>query len=196
MGRFHQMGALIFLVACAIGTAVAYPKFGEQVQYNNTAQLTSNYKLDWSVQDNVIYFQLTLNAGIRAWTGIGVHPVGSSYSGMRQADIMLSLFDDATGALINVTDAWAPAEMMPNFDENVAGCTDDIIPGSASGSQDLSSNVTVSRWARKLVTSDVNCDNPIKPGTLQVIFAHGQSNTFGYHGYTNAGVIMLTLTDN
>jgi len=172
----------------------ALQKVGDSIVYDNVVNLTSIYELQWTVQTDTVYFQLTLSPAARTWLAIGFHPVGSPDVGMTNADIYISLFDDATGDLINVTDAWSVAEGPPAFDQNVATCTDDVVPGSFSGSQDLTTNITVAKFARKLVTADVNCDQPIEPGSLVLIFAHGTSNTFGYHGYGNAGFTNVTLT--
>jgi len=186
-------GAIVALAAVSVASSASYPKFGDSIVYTNAVNLTSIFQLEWTIQTDTIYFQLTLTPSARTWLGVGWHPVGSPNDGMDDADIFISLFDDATGALINVTDAWAVTEDTPAWDYTINTCTDDVVPGSVSGSQDLNTNVTISRFARKLVTNDLNCDNPIQPGSLELIFAHGTSNMLGYHGYGNAGKINVTL---
>jgi len=184
-----SISSVLFLFSVLGASALTAP----QIPYTNSVQLTTGYQLDWTVQAQIIYFQLTLQPnGNRCWMGLGVHTAGSPYSGMPNADIAVSLFDDASGKILDVTDSWAPTTSMPSLDTAIAGCTDDIIPGSISGQQDLNTNVTVSRWARALVTPDAKCDNPITAGSLIVIWSHGSSNTFGYHGQ-NRGLLNLTL---
>jgi len=183
--KFLLLAATLFVSGCLA--------LQDEVPYVNSVNLTNTLNLAWTVQGADIYFQLTLQPqGPRCWVGLGVHSVGSPYSGMRNADIAWATFDDATGLLLNVTDSWAKAEMSPYVDTALPGCTDDIIPGSTSGYQNLNTNVTIVQWARPLVTPDVNCDNPIAAGSLQVIWAHGSSNALGYH-FQNRGVATVAL---
>jgi len=161
------------------------------VNYTNVVNFTDAYEVQWVVDSDTIYFQLTLNNSVRSWLAIGIHPVGAIDSGMTRADVLLSTFEDSTGNLINVSDAWSVKEAIPPFDLDL-DCTYDILPGSISGFQDLTTNYTVSRFARKLVTGDTKCDNEIRAGNLEVIYAHGESNAWGYHGH-NRGHAHVTL---
>lgn len=94
-------------------------------EYQYSAQITPNYLLEWNLTDTTASFQVTITPG-DVWGGIGFHGVGSSSTGMDNADIYTAIFVNNT---LSVDDRWSKSEQMPSLDTAVgqSGCVDSVL---------------------------------------------------------------------
>ncbi|KAF2077299.1 hypothetical protein CYY_001424 [Polysphondylium violaceum] len=149
----------------------------------------NNFTLKWDIINNdTIVFQVEVN--VKTWIGIGWHPSNRESDGpMINSDYAVGMFDNVTG-LLKVVDmvsgAKAPGKPVPDSSVNA---TNDFM--TFSGYQQ--DNYTFMVFARKLITNDTVGDRDIYlDSPLDLIWAYGTSNNFGYHK-TNAGRVKVSL---
>eukprot|EP01087_Luapelamoeba_hula_P019166 TRINITY_DN6317_c0_g1_i1.p1 TRINITY_DN6317_c0_g1~~TRINITY_DN6317_c0_g1_i1.p1 ORF type:complete len:425 (+),score=46.03 TRINITY_DN6317_c0_g1_i1:25-1275(+) len=185
-------------VVLVIVLTLASTLHGQQVM-PNVVDLTTNFVLGWSLStdNSSITFQLSVTASTPVWVGLGWHPVGAVTTGMTQADFAIAVFN---GSKLTVSDYFANTNRngftrpLPDTTTPYPGGVDNI--GSYSGMQapmDTPSGTLVLTnviFQRPLITGDTAADHPITPGSMIVIWAFGESNTFGYH-HGNAGQILV-----
>jgi len=184
---------LLVLVATAPGTNAVYT-------FN--VRLNKAYNLSWSLsasqQEISVAVNVTQKHGV--WCGLGWHALGSSDDFMTQADFVIAIFQ-GTGSLLSVKDYFASkvndgfAPPMADTVQPYPGGYDNVL--SFSGMQTavtvdgVPQVVTHYQFTRKLVTNDTAADHPITSGKMKVIWAHGTSNKFEFHGVGNANQVHL-----
>eukprot|EP01087_Luapelamoeba_hula_P016535 TRINITY_DN508_c1_g1_i1.p1 TRINITY_DN508_c1_g1~~TRINITY_DN508_c1_g1_i1.p1 ORF type:complete len:203 (-),score=25.21 TRINITY_DN508_c1_g1_i1:82-690(-) len=185
----------LVLVACALAITPSH---------SWTVRPDPNYNFTWGLSPDKshIYATVSVIAPVGVWVGVGWHPVGSPDNAMTKADFVIATFDEQ-GLLETVTDRFASKENSgfapPLLDtaKPFPDGRDDI--KSYSGMQirppaTSSGNVTTEfSFVRALNTGDTHADHPITAGTMKVLWAHGSSNKFSFHGQGNAGQYNLNF---
>jgi len=153
--------------------------FAQSQTINLGLGLTLNYQIGMISGDLVINSFYTLT-GVNAWAGFGFSnyfdPNAGLY-GMTLADFVVCTFP--AGCVDDYNPQ--PKETMPVGDVSLGGKMNII-----STNVTRVGTTTTYFWSRLLNTNDVPFDNSIiLTGPQHVIFAHGTSDTFGYHGASN-----------
>jgi len=153
-------------------------------QYDFTASLGMNITLSWTITNGVIYGQTQLDQTL-SWVGFGLSDNESAFGewGMGMGDFIVGTFTPTC----YVSDCNDPSayEQQP-LNDTVYGGTDDIIDYNCS----RIGNTSIVQWSRKLNTGDIY-DWPVDLQNPQhVVYAHGTTDVFSYHGTTRGmGVI-------
>eukprot|EP01133_Synstelium_polycarpum_P001108 gene1108-1265_t len=149
-----------------------------------------NMQISWEILNNdTITFMVSANT--QGWLGMGFHRSGfPSEKPMQNVDFYVALFENSTAT---VYDCYSnPKGMMPLNDTSSAiNGTYDII--SFSGYQTPDHSMMI--FTRKLDTGDVIGDHIIEVGPLDLVWAHGESNTFAFHGQGNSGRVLINLLE-
>jgi hypothetical protein len=156
-------------------------------QYDFTVQLGWNITLSWAIRNNIVYGQTQLD-GTLSWIGFGLSDVESAFGewGMGQGDFIIGTFTPT--CYVSDTNDPTPYEQQP-LNDTIYGGTDDIIDYNCS----RVGNTSIVQWSRKVDTGDAydwafDLQNP-----QHVVYAHGTTDVFSYHGSTRGmGVINWT----
>jgi hypothetical protein len=147
--------------------------------YTNQVTLSPRYTVSWNILQPEGQIELELRVKTRGWIGFGLgEPTSGSMPGS----------DSVTVEKINsravITDRHTLDFVMPEPDT----CQDWQL---VSYSEDTASGTRIVQLSRKLITNDTQ-DRPILAGPTRVVWAFGESDTFGYHT-SNRGASVITF---
>jgi len=140
----------------------------------------SGMSLQWTISGKYIHFNHTLLEN-SAWYSVGLS--GKAPFDMGFADYMLSMY---TRNYSGVKDLYKfdAGQGYPCFDVLMQCSHDNFTAGTKDVENESIERVagrTSSVWRRKLVTPDYK-DEPIVASNMSVLFAHGNEDSFTYHG--------------
>jgi len=153
-------------------------------QYDFTVPLGWNITLSWRITNGIVYGQTQLDGNL-SWVGFGLSNTESAFGqwGMGMGDFIIGTFTPTC----YVSDCNDPSayEQQP-LNDTIYGGTDDIIGYNCS----RVGTTSIVQWSRKVDTGDVY-DWPFDLSNPQhVVYAHGTTDVFSYHGSTRGmGVI-------
>jgi len=140
--------------------------------------------------------QATVKSNSVAWIGIGWHMAGASGpENVDMYDVDFAIADFSGGSPPRVTDRKSNNNVNngyspPLLDTDPAiGGTNDIT--ASSGVQDATTSTF--SFTKLYNTGDARGDQSLQNGLQHVIIAHGNSNTFSYHGNVNRGHWMINF---
>ncbi|KAM9982956.1 hypothetical protein ACTFIZ_007469 [Dictyostelium cf. discoideum] len=159
-----------------------------QLQNSVILDQNSNYNLQWIIFNETITIQVSINK--KAWIGLGWHCQGCQSDGpMENADYSIATFDESgLGYVWDCYQANDPTS-QPQNDTVFKGAEDNIISFSAYQTDQYSIMI----FTKKLSTGDTVGDHILVNGPVDFVWAHGQDNSFGFHGVGNAGRTTVNL---
>jgi len=156
-------------------------------QFQYTVQLASNYRISWNISSSDITIQLQTKT--QNWIGFGLSPViEASLHGMAMADIVVCVFNSST--VVTIEDRFRNnlTPGAPETDVSLGGF-DNLY--NEFGMQNSAGSVA--QFSRKLKTGDQFDYDYGQDALVDVIFAWGKSNVFGWHGAPNTGMAKLNF---
>ena len=133
-----------------------------------------NYRLSWTVTDNVI--KIEVSAKTLGWVAIGFEPTKQ----MKDADMILGYYDP-TGS--QVIDAFSTGPIGPHPDDVSLGGTNDIMASSVTQRNGWTTLV----FERKLATGDKFDRNIAADKPIQVIWSYGTTTDLKKYHETSRG---------
>jgi len=143
--------------------------------------INDTYILQWTIEQQIIDVSVSVDG--TSWVGLGWHQFNSKDQKMFNVDFVVAIFDGSSPNIVTDSKSnnlFNNGETVPYFDTdfNING-VDNIL--SFSGNQD--GDTTVFSFKRLLDTKDTKGDWPLTGnGLYHIVYAHGYSNTFDYHG--------------
>ncbi|GAM16901.1 hypothetical protein SAMD00019534_000760, partial [Acytostelium subglobosum LB1] len=146
-------------------------------------------QIQWELMNDTITFAVSAN--VASWLGIGWHTYNDNQpKAMVGVDFAVATFEPTVTVTDMVSTPGGGPPPIPDTSIKVNG-TNDILSFSGYQTADYSFFI----FTRKLVTGDVHGDNDIVvgPAGLDLVWAHGENNTFAFHGIGHAGRVKLDL---
>eukprot|EP01132_Coremiostelium_polycephalum_P011939 gene11939-14612_t len=184
MRQLQYLLLFTFILSISFFTIPINGAFNEGVVVNEK----NNFLVQWELNDDTISFQVSAN--INTWIAIGWHCSGCSSDGaMQNADYVIANYSNGQVTVQDYVSSPGQYGSPPILDTTANG-TYDLL--SVGGFQ--TTDYSYFAFTRKLVTGDVNGDRDIVLPNLDLIWAHGTSNTFDFHGVGNAGRLTINLS--
>ncbi|XP_065585098.1 DBH-like monooxygenase protein 1 homolog [Artemia franciscana] len=168
------------MFSLVLSTTILCTVFGATLRREQRVVVNDDYQFDWSISEDIL--MITVTAGTAGYVGFGVSPEGN----MNNADQCVFGVQNGSPYL---NDYHSQKAGFPTIDTDVGGTSDWILIEASE-----TDGTTTATFTRKLITGDVNFDQPILSGITKVIWAFGFSDSFEYHG-TAAGSVDVVFIE-
>jgi len=192
--KWANLLSYVVLVSVVLCASVA------NAQFQFTRKFDKTYNVSWGLTTDKkeLFLQVTVLIKIGVWVGIGWHAVNSSDDFMTQADFVIARFTNS-GEVDSVKDYFSSKDNegfdTPEEDPTrpYPGGVNNVLRYAGMQMPFGTGIATTFSFQRLLDTGDAKADHPITFGLMKVIWAHGSSNKFEFHGNSNAGQVRLNF---
>jgi hypothetical protein len=159
------------------------PIFAADVSMNLMVLDNGNYRLSWSIKDDVI--SMHVSAKTNGWLAIGFDPSEK----MKDADMIIGYFGPKNTS--KVIDSFSVGLNGPHPDDVSLGGTDDLISSSVT----QKNGWTTMNFQRKLVTGDKFDKDIPQNKAIKVIWSYGTTANIKTYHETSRGTATINFTD-